>query len=120
MEKIRKFERRILRACTQLYRRENSVKYVNSSKVYEEANCNRFDVFVNNNQIRFFDRVENGCDDYLIEVTNCDNFEEMQNYQYITPAYMYELSRRNLLAEETQLLYYNKNRRGQLAYVTAQ
>lgn len=120
MEKIRKFERIILRACTQLYRKKDSIKYINSSEVYKKANCKRFDVFVNEGQIKFFERIEIGADDYLVEMSNCDNFDEMNNLYYKTPSYMYQLAKRNLLIEESQLLYYNKNRRGETAYVTSQ
>lgn len=120
MEKIRKFERVILRACTQLYRKKDSVKYINSSRVYRNANCKRFDIFVNDCQTKFFKRIEMGTDDYLLEINNCDNFDEMHGLYYKTPAYMYELAKRNLLIEESQFLYYNKNRQGNTAYVTAQ
>lgn len=120
MEKIRKFERIILRACTHLYRRKDSVKYIKSSLVYKKANCKRFDVFVNDCQIRFFKRIEMGTDDYLLEINNCDNFDEMHGLFYKTPSYMYELAKRNLLIEDSQFLYYNKNRQGNTAYVTAQ
>lgn len=120
MEKIRRVERKILRACTGLYRQKNSIRFVNSAEVYKKAQCNRFDVFVNDNQIRFFDRIIENKDEFMFEVTQCENFEIAQNNYYKTPSFMYEMSKRGLLIEESKFLYYNKNRRGETAYVTAQ
>lgn len=120
MEKIRKFERKILRACTNMYRQENSVKFINSSKVYRAANCDRFDIFVNKNQVKFFDRIVENQDEFLTELAQCNDFEEQKTCIYKTPSYMYEISKRNLLIEDSKFLYYNKSRNGEIAYVTAQ
>lgn len=120
MEKIRKFERKMLRACTQLYRKEDSTKYINSSKVYNAANCKRFDVFVNDVQMKFFEKLDETNDINTAAYAQCTNFEEMSNQRYKSPAYMYELAKNNLLMEDSKLLYYNKNRHNQIAYVTEQ
>lgn len=120
MEKIRKFERVILRACTQLYRKENSLKFVNSSLVYKKSKCKRFDIFANECQQNFFKQLDLRSDEYLKEIGNCDNFEEMKELHYKTPSYMYHLAKRNILFDDSKLLYYNKNRHGNNAYVTAQ
>lgn len=53
-------------------------------------------------------------------ITQSDDFEIMQRSRYKTPAFVYELHSRNLLFGNEKLLYYNRNRFGDLAYVTAQ
>lgn len=120
MEKIRKFERRLLRACTRLYRQENSIKFINSAKVYEAAKCKRFDIFVNDNQIRFFEKIIESQNEFMYEITKCEQFEEMKRSRYKTPAFMFEMYKRGELIENSKLLYYNRNRNGEIAYVTAQ
>jgi len=48
MERIRKFERKCLRACTSLFRNPQShyTKYVSNEKLYKEANIIRIDNFI--------------------------------------------------------------------------
>lgn len=96
------------------------MKYINSSKVYSAANCKHFDVFVNDVQIKLFERFKESNDTNIANYAQCTNFEEMNNQRYKSPAYMYEIVKNNLFLEDSKLLYYNKNRNNQNAYFTAQ
>jgi hypothetical protein len=50
MEQFRVFERRCLRACTNIYRSESSnfQKYINNKILYDKANISRIDIFMIN------------------------------------------------------------------------
>lgn len=84
-----------------MYCKEESTKCINSSKVYSAANCKRFDVFVNDVQIKFFERLEDSNDTNIANYERCTYFEEMSNQRYKSPAYMYELAKNNLRFEDS-------------------
>lgn len=120
MEKLRKKERIYLRICTGLYRKENTFQYINAKRLYEEAKCPRLDTFVIKNFLKFFENLELSEDDFLKDFCKCENFEIQAESEYKTPAYIYELQKRNILMNDERLLYYNKNKHGEIAYVTSQ
>lgn len=65
MEKIRTYERKILRAATNSYRKPNSFYFVNNKLIYKRANIERIDRFLVKNNISFMKSVRGSSNNNL-------------------------------------------------------
>lgn len=58
MEKIRRTERKLLRAALSLYRKPNSYHYLNSSTLYKNGNTKRIDRFLIDSTLKFLNSLQ--------------------------------------------------------------
>lgn len=82
MERLRKFERKILRSCTSLYRSaySNYTKYISNAKVYSTAKVPRIDCHIINLTRRHILRCLNNDNNTLISAP----FYESEEYFSLT------------------------------------
>lgn len=59
MERLRVFERSILRSATNSHRDRGSYKYINSKYLYNKANCLRIDRFMALRHLKFYNNIHN-------------------------------------------------------------
>lgn len=123
MERIRKEERVFLRACTGLYRKKDSYKYVNAGKLYADSNVMRIDrqlIKYGNNFIKNCKNSENET------IKSCTEFSEEYmdnpNNKRKIPACFESLSSRDSLLTNNKLLYFNKKKANpnEIVYITNQ
>lgn len=65
IEKIRKFERKMLRASTNSHRKRNNFKFIRNSELYERANTNRIDIHLLKISINFHEKCRNSANSFL-------------------------------------------------------
>lgn len=109
MERIRIFERKTLRSATNDRRAAGTFKYTNSAIVYRNADTIRFDRFVAQNSINFFEKCSQHDDVHIrrLALSNC------QDVKYWPPSFWKYKHDRNLLLNDGKLLLFNRSKFGQ-------
>lgn len=120
VELIRKKERQFLRKCCNIFRKENSVKYVNSKKLYEEAKINRIDKEIIKNNIKFLEKSKNHNKQIVKELAHQERDFDTNKYKPIS--YFLSLKNENRLYGNNLLLIFNKKKTNgnENVYVQAQ
>lgn len=120
MEKLRLFERRMLRACSNIHRKANSYEYVNNKKLYKETKAVRIDKYMINQCIKFFERSQQINNPLITSSTNITTIAE-EEYKYPPPCTIKYLHYTNqLYNHNNELTHYHKRSRpttrGDLVY----
>lgn len=109
MEKLRLFERKILRACTGISRKPDSHLYINNTNLYKEANIKRIDIYMINNCIKYFETAVNSMNPLI---KNCADTLELttdEENKYPVPCNIKHLHNQNKLYNNNQqLIHYHK------------
>lgn len=112
MERLRKFERYILRICTGVYWqpiRDVFRKKISNSKLYNTCKIERIDNFLINSAIRFLDNTPNVDNALLLKYFEKENqiafpFRE----RYLSPIHLNLLFKNSNLYTENKLLFYHR------------
>lgn len=107
VERLRLFERKMLRPVTNTFRNRNTYKYINNATLYKKANLKRIDAHLAKISIKFVDKCRESEFDYIREMAN-SNSEE--NLKYKKVAHLSDLSQRNILLEDGKLLLFHKGK----------
>lgn len=121
MERLRKTERWFLRKITGLYKDIKTKKFINSTRLYNEANINRIDQELIRNNLRTIHKISNSVHDHIRDITNFDeNYLNTNEYKPLN--YYYHLHNENRLIKDNKLLIYNRGHRNpnKLLYVQNQ
>lgn len=120
VEKIRKKERYFLRKCCNIFRKENSVEYINSKILYDDARVNRIDKEIIKQNIKFLEKAQNHDKPIVRDIF--DNNRESNEKKYKSISYFLDLRNDNMLNENDLLLIFNKKKHNETenVYIQAQ
>ena len=109
MEKIRKFERKILRICSNIRYKTDSYEYISNKSLYRETETTRIDRFMIQNCMKLFEQSKDSENTLIINSldtnTNCN--EDHEKYQ--TPCKILKMYETNqLYNSEDQLIQYHR------------
>lgn len=117
-ERVRKFERRMLRYCTNTFRVNG--KYVRSSRLYEKAKIQRIDASIAHLAIGFYNRQKHSADASINALAG--EQPNTGSIKYKPAAHLLHLHNRNQLLTDGKLLLFNRAKFGppRTLYVTDQ
>lgn len=118
VELLRKKERSFLRKCLNIFRKENSVEFVNSKILYDEAKINRIDREIIKKNLKFIEKSKEHSKQIVREIAQLD-FDD-QKYKPIS--YFSCLKESNSLHTNDLMLIFNKKKfnENEAVYVQAQ
>lgn len=122
MQRIRVAERRFLR-WTRKDRGRNGYKFIDSSKLYQEANVQRIDAWMVSLYIKTFDKFRTSDNEWVNPLFHNDNITRAaRNEKYPGPEQLYHQNTiQPLFNAEGKILHFNRRiRDGAELYVTAQ
>lgn len=108
MDKLRLFERKIIRAASNTHRGRGRYKYVNNGVLYKNAGISRLDVHLVGLNIRFVDKCKNNSNEKIRNLSNT-NYRDSGRYKMVS--YLTKLKEENILLEDGKLLIFNKGYR---------
>lgn len=103
IEKIRLFERKILRRFSNKYRRRGSFKYCRNSELYQHSNMPRIDKQLAKINIKFFEKIERSPEHSFLISNNDDSGLRNKNIDHL-----YRLHKCNQLFINEKLLLFNR------------
>ena len=109
MEKIRLFERRMLRTCCSISRKPDTYEYVNNSTLYAESDVTRIDIAMVKNCIKFFNNIVSSENPLITDINRSFDTNRDLEVKYPLPyiiKYLNDISK--LFTEDNKLLYYHK------------
>lgn len=107
IEKLRVIERWFLRKITNLFKQNNSFKFVESKKLYEISNVNRIDREMVEKNLKFIEKIKSKNDPYINQMLNYD-LNYINNNKYKPINYIDHLNSNGLLYENNKLLIFNR------------
>lgn len=121
MEQLRKKERWFLRKCLSLFKQENSVKFVNSKVLYDEARVNRIDREIIKANVKFVEKAKLHENEIVSELFTA-TVPNVDSLKYKPINYYNHLKETNQLHEDKFCLIFNKKKfhPNQSVYVQSQ
>lgn len=118
MEKLRVFERKIIRAASNSYRRRGCYRHIRNEELYRKAAIDRIDNHLIKISVKFFRSVQDSEDEFLRGII--EPYADAVTFK--TSSYLYHLSRENRLYTGDLLLIFNTARAntGRMVYSTFQ
>lgn len=107
IERLRILERWFLRKITNIYKQNNSNKFVNSRILYEQTKVNRIDRKMIEKNLKLVDKIKNNDDNFIKRIVNLDH-DYIMNNKYKPINYFDHLNNLGLLYENKKLLIFNK------------
>lgn len=108
INKIASLERKILRACSGLYRRPNSCKYHPNEKLYKECEMEPVEKELITNSLKFFQKIrDNNITTLMYDLMyNEDYMDSLHYYNSKPPIYIEYLNDTNNLIINGKQIYY--------------
>lgn len=107
VEKIRLFERKIIRSAANVRRERNNYKYINNTKLYEQAGIARFDVHCCKLNFSFINRCKNNPHEHIRKIAELNG---ACNKKYKMVSNLASLRDNDILLEDGKLLLFNKSK----------
>lgn len=112
MEKLRRLERKIIRSCSNIYRKPDSYKYINNSTLYKKTNISRIDRYMISNCIKFFENAEHSRNPLIRNSINSEEATVYEEVKYSPPYIIKNLHETNqLYNNNNELTYYHRSLR---------